>query len=170
MPRRTRRQRSEEGAALILAIVSISVLTVLGLALVSVTAMETKLAAAEGHNNKAFYSGDAGIQWAAGGMTAPGRFLTKPEFTDPGYTLFRLPDHTLTEDPADLHITVRIDEPALLGRRFFAGSSLNVQRKQYMYDYQILSRSRNSFLSTDRVIQADIEVGPLPDAPPGFKP
>lgn len=170
MARRTRRGKSERGAALILAIVAISILTVLGMALVSVTAMETKLAATEGHTNKAFYSGDAGVQWAAAGMTAPGRFLTRPEFTDPGYTLFRLPDHTPSEDPADVHITVRVDEPALLGRRYFAGSSLNVQRKQYMYDYQILSQSRNSFLSTDKVIQADVEVGPLPDAPPGFKP
>jgi hypothetical protein len=170
MARRARRQRSERGAALILAIVAISILTVLGLALVSVTAMETKLAATEGHTNKAFYSGDAGIQWAAAGMTAPGRFLTKPEFSDPGFTLFRLPDHTPSEDPANLHIIVRIDQPALLGRRFFAGSSLNVQRKQYTYDYQILSQSRNGFLSTDKVIQADIEVGPLPDSPPGFRP
>ena len=170
MARGTRRERSDRGAALILAIIAISILTLLGLALVSVTAMETKLAATEGPINKAFYSSDAGVQWAAAGLAEPGRFLTKPEFTDPGYTMFRLPDHTPSEDPADLHITVRVDEPALLGRRFFAGSSLNVQRKQYMYDYQILSQSQNSFLSTDKVIQADIEVGPLPDAPPGFKP
>jgi hypothetical protein len=170
MARRIRRGRSDRGAALILAIIAISIVTLLGLALVSVTELEAKLAATEGHINRAFYSSDAGIQWVAAGMAEPGRFLTKPELIDPGYAVFRLPDNTPSEDPADLHITVRVDRPALLGRRFFEGSSLNVQRKQYMYDYQIVSQSRNSFLSTDKVIQADIEVGPLPDAPPGFKP
>lgn len=169
MVRRTGR-RSDRGSAMALAIIAIAILTLLGLALVSVTAMETKLAGTEGHINKAFYSSDAGVQWAAAGLSEPGRFLTKAEFADPGYATFRLPDHTPLENPADLHTTVRVEGPGLLGRRFFEGSSLNVQRKQFFYDYQVLSHSENSFLATSKVIQADVEVGPLPDAPPGFRP
>jgi len=168
--RNSRRDGSERGAALLVAIVAIAILTLLGLALALVTSMEQTLAATEGHVNKAFYSADAGIQWTAARMIEAGPFLTKSEFRLQGFTEFRLPDHTPSEDPAALHITVRVDQPELLGRRFFVGGSLNVQRKQYIYDYQVLSQSRNNFLSANKAIRADVEVGPLPDVPPGFVP
>ena len=60
VPRRLPRER---GAALILAIIVIFILTVLGLALMFTTSTEFQIAGAETTVNKAFYASDSGVQY-----------------------------------------------------------------------------------------------------------
>ncbi len=130
------KQNRQRGAALILALLAITILTILGLALMFVSTTEVRLAAAEGSINKALYSADAGIQWTAGQLIGVGAFLSRPEFQNPSpalqYTEFGSPDHATGENPASPNITVRIARPLLIGRRSFPGASLNIERAQYL--------------------------------------
>lgn len=169
--RRARWRRGEAGAALILAVLAIAILTILALALLYVSGMELRLASSEGNVSKAFHAADAGVQWVAAELIQVGPFLSRPEFANPDpaqqYTEFTMADHSPQENPAAPNITVRIQKPKLLGRRPFPGGSLNSGRAEYLYDYSVLSQSRDNILNANRSIQADVEVGPLPETAPG---
>ena len=164
------RDRSQRGTAMFLSLMAIVITSLLGLVVMYVSSTERRLAAGEATVSKSFYSADSGIQWAAAEMIDVGIFFTKPEFTTPGYTEFRLPDHLLAENAAAPNIIVRVQQPGLLGRRAYVGGSLNVQRGQFFYDYELVSQSRDLVVATTKTVQADVEVGPLPQTPPGFKP
>ena len=58
------RRRAERGAALVIAILVLAILTVIGIALMLITSTESRIAANEWSVNRAFYASDAGIRWA----------------------------------------------------------------------------------------------------------
>ncbi len=155
---------------MILAIIAIAIMTLLGLALMYITTTEGRVAASSSTVSKSLYSADSGVQWTATQMIGVGSFFTKPEFTAPGFTEFRLPDHLVSENAASPNIIVRVQAPTLLGRRVHVGGSLNVERSQYTYDYQVISQSRDSAVTAMKTLQADVEIGPLASTPPGYKP
>ncbi len=155
---------------MILALIAIAIMTLLGLALMYVTSTEGRMAASGRTVSKSLYSADSGVQWTATQMIGVGSFFTKPEFTAPGFTEFRLPDHLVSENAASPNIIVRVLAPTLLGRRVHIGGSLNVERSEYTYDYQVISQSRDSAVTAMKTLQADIEIGPLASTPPGYKP
>lgn len=64
--RNSRGRRGERGAALILSIIVIFILTVFGLALVFTTTTEFQMAGAETTINKAFFAADSGIEYGIG--------------------------------------------------------------------------------------------------------
>src|ERR1700730_14003097 len=117
------RDASQRGAAMFLALMAIVITSLLGLVVMYVSTTERRLAAGEATVSKSFYSADSGIQWAAAEMVDIGIFFTKPEFTAPGYTHVRLPDHLLAENAAAPNIVVRVQQPGLLGRRAYIGGS-----------------------------------------------
>jgi hypothetical protein len=164
------RRAPEEGTAMVLALIAIVIMTLLGLALTYVSTTEGRMASSGSTVSKSLYSADSGVQWTATRMIEVGTFFTKPEFTTVGYTEFRLPDHLKSELSGSPNIIVRIQAPALLGRRVHVGGSLNIERSQFTYDYQVVSQSRDSAMSATKTLQADVEVGPLSSAPPGYKP
>ena len=53
-------RRRERGAALVIAILVLAILTVIGIALMLVTSTESRIAANEWSINRAFYASDAG--------------------------------------------------------------------------------------------------------------
>lgn len=61
--RRARSKRGERGVALVLSIVTLFVLSVLGLTLLFSTTMELKIAGAETTINRALYAADSGVQY-----------------------------------------------------------------------------------------------------------
>ena len=89
--------RRERGAALVIAIVALAILTVIGIALMFVTSTESQIAANEWAINRATYASDGGIRWASVQLTDPQQFLTRPEFRSPpdpfGTVMFQLPSH-----------------------------------------------------------------------------
>lgn len=164
------RRKTEEGSVMVLALLAVVIMTLLGLALMYVTSTEGRMAASSSTVSKSLYSADAGVQWTATQMIGVGSFFTKPDFTAPGFTEFRLPDHLVAENPATPNIVVRVQAPTLLGRRVHIGGSLNVERSQYTYDYQVVSQSRDNAVTAMKTLQADVEIGPLASTPPGYKP
>src|SRR6185295_1534443 len=89
------RRRRERGAALVIAILVLAILTVIGIALMLVTSTESRIAANEWSINRAFYASDSGIRWGTVEMSDPQGFLTRPEFlASPfGTVFFQLPSH-----------------------------------------------------------------------------
>lgn len=167
----------ERGAALVIAILVLSILTVIGIALMLVTSTESRIAANEWSVNRAFYASDAGVRWASAEMQNPQAFLTRPEFKGLpfGTVRFQLPSHRNTSaalggffagDPTESDIEVRVQSPSMLGRRPYRGGKINEgsEKAQYMYAYEVRSTGgeNDAFLQYSKALVADVEVGPLP--------
>jgi hypothetical protein len=169
----------ERGAALVLAILVLAILTVVGIALMLVTSTESRIAANEWSINRAFYASDSGIRWGTVQMTNPQAFLGRPEFQGAlpdsafGTVFFQLPSHrnklgSLFSGDASAtatEIAVRIQTPSLLGRRHAPGARINEgeERGQFLYAYEVRSASSDAaFAQYSKALVADVEVGPLP--------
>ena len=120
-----RRNRRERGAALVIAILVLAILTVIGIALMLITSTESRIAANEWSVNRAFYASDSGIRWGTVQMTNLRAFLQRPEFTASafGTVSFQLPSHrnafgsSFGGDASATDIAVRLQTPSLMGRR-----------------------------------------------------
>ena|SRR6476661_853531 len=168
-----RTSRRERGAALVIAILVLAILTVIGIALMLVTSTESRIAANEWSMNRAFYASDSGIRWGTVQMTNPEVFLKRPEFENKpfGTVFFQLPSHRSAlgslfgGDMAGGDIAVRVQAPSLLGRRLAPGGRINEgdSKAQYMYAYEVRSSSSDqAFAQYSKALVADVEVGPLP--------
>ena len=168
--------RRERGAALVVAILVLAILTVIGIALMLITSTESRIAANEWSVNRGFYSADAGIRWGGAEMTDPRTFLTRPEFTTGGpfgTQLFQMPAHRFQQTFGFLtgdDIQVRISNPGHIGRRHYRGGIMNEQsvHSQYMYAFELRSRGGqdDAFLQYSKALVADVEIGPLPSTLP----
>ena len=169
--------RGERGAALVIAILVLAILTVIGIALMLVTSTESRIAANEWSVNRAFYASDAGIRWAAVEMLDPKPFLERAEFKGNafGTVLFQMPSHRNTGgagffggtgDTTATDIQVRVQTPSMIGRRPYRGGKINEgsEKAQYMYAFEVRSTGgeNDAFLQYSKALVADIEVGPLP--------
>ena len=175
--RRTSRARAarggERGAALVLAILVLSILTVIGIALMLVTSTESRIAANEWSVNRAFYASDAGIRWGTVEMSNPQDFLRRPEFNGNafGTVFFQLPSHrhSATQlflgDTANPDIAVRLQTPSMMGRRHALGGRINEgdERAQFYYSWEVRSASSDqAFTQYAKALVAQVDVGPLP--------
>jgi len=163
--------RRERGAALVVAILVLAILTVIGIALMLITSTESRIAANEWSVNRAFYSADAGVRWGTVELNDPRNFLTRPEFTGNlfGTVLFQMSSHRFQQGTGFFgtdDIQVRVTNPGRLGRRPYRGGIINEQgsRAQYMYAYEVRSTGGqdDAFLQYSKALVADVEVGPLP--------
>jgi hypothetical protein len=157
----------------VIAILVLSIVTVIGIALALVTSTESAIAANEWSVNRAFYAADAGIRWGAVEMNNPQVFLQRPEFqASPfGTVFFRLPSHrnAFRSLPAaemtESDITVTLQTPSLIGRRPFPGGRINEgdEKAQYIYAFELRSESADqAFERYAKALVAAVEVGPLP--------
>ena len=172
------KQRSgERGAALVLTILVLAILTVIGIALMLITSTESRIAANEWAVNRGFYAADAGVRWSTVQMTNTQRFLTRHEFTPVGAApllfgtvLFGMSGNRFQQGIGFLSgqqdISVLISNPGRLGRRPYRGGVINEDgsRGQYMYAYELRSTGGTdlNFQSYSKALVADVEVGPLP--------
>jgi hypothetical protein len=173
-----RDRRNERGAALVLAILVLSILTVIGIALMLITSTESRIAANEWSINRGFYAADAGIRWGTVQLNSEQTFLARHEFEPVGApanlfgTVFfgmsgnrfqqGLAGNFLTGDD----ITVRISNPGRLGRRHAPGEVGNEEgtHSRYMYAFELRSAASSdlNFVAYQKALVADVEVGPLP--------
>jgi len=157
--RRGIRRSGERGAALVVAILVLTILTVIGIALMLIKSTESRIAANEWSVNRAFYSADAGLRWASAAMESPSDFMRRPEFCSRpapcpspdlafGNVIFPLPSfrHGATgffsgDTGVGSDITVQVQSPSLLGRRLYRGGRVNEgeERGQYTYGFEVRS-------------------------------
>lgn len=168
-----RRGRHPAGAAvLLIVLLSVSVLTVVGLALKFSTDAERIGASQEWAASRAFYAAEAGVRWAIAQLTrSPAEFLDRPEFRDPpdpfGAVRFPFPAHRhgpaghFRGDPGDDGIEVFVENPSPLGRRPDPSAAPGTA---YFYEFEVRVRAREATPVPRFAIQvaADVEVGPLP--------
>jgi len=175
--------RGERGAALVLAILVLAILTVVGIALMLVTSTEARIAANEWSVNRAFYAADAGIRWASTSLIDPKPLLTRPEYTAPsggypnspfGNVIFQMPSHRntiagfFTGEALDAagqgtDVQVRVQNPSLLGRSFAPGGRMNEEGpgSQYMYAFEVRTSAGDNLQQYAKGLQSDMVVGPL---------
>src|SRR5256884_1452892 len=165
-------RRASTGAVLLLVLLSLAVLTVVGIALAFSTESERASAASEWAIERALYAADAGIRWTGAQLSAdPGGFLGRPEFADPpdpfGSVLFPLPGHfhgpggLFSGDPSEDSIRVTVENPGFLGRRVDP-AALDGDRFFYAFEVRVAASEAANAARFRREIVADLEVGPLP--------
>jgi hypothetical protein len=178
-----RDRNKERGAALVVAILVLAILTVIGIALMLITSTETRIAANEWSINRGFYASDAGVRWGTAEMnTNLVTFLTRPEFgtktapTYAGNVLFNMDSHRWrTTDLRQMiatgfvgtsDIEVRVSTPGRLYRRICFGCQGNSpgEKAQYMWGFELRSTGSQDdrFLQYSKALVADVEAGPLP--------
>jgi hypothetical protein len=164
-------RRSARGTVLLLVLLTVALLTVIGIALRFSTGLERASAANEWSTSRAFYAADAGVRWAAAELAAdPAAFLKRPEFTDPPQPFatvsFPLPSHdhgpagAFSGDPAGDGIRVFVEAPGYVGRRIWPGSGETVL---FLYAFELQARAAEASGARFAArVAADVEVGPLP--------
>src|SRR5262249_61563425 len=155
----------------------LALLPVVVIAMMLTPLTESGFGAKEGSVNRAFCVWDAGVRWATNEMLVPEPFLRRTEFTTGasggafGTVFFGLPSHIhgatgFFKGGTDNDITVTIQKPGALGRRYYRGGRINVGdlKAQYMYAYEIRSTggTTDPVLAYSKALVADVEVGPLP--------
>jgi hypothetical protein len=169
-------KKGERGAALVVAILVLAILTVIGIALMLITSTETRIAANEWSVNRAFYSSDAGVRWGTAQMNSDlGTFLQRPEFgtkAAPNFTgsvLFKMPSHRFVTGSGFFgtdDIEVRVMTPGRISRRRCFGCYGNApgDKAQFMYGFEVRSNGsqNDAFLQYSKALVADVEAGPLP--------
>ena len=172
--RRGRAGGRERGAALVIAILVLAILTVIGIALMLITSTESRIAANEWSVNRAFYAADAGIRWASvEAGNNPIAYFARPELTAGpfGSVLFQMPSHRnsgagfFAGDPTGTDIQVRVQTPSLVGRHNC--QSCPVQEgptKLLMYEFEVRTTGgeNDAFLQYSKGLVADVSVGPFP--------
>ena len=164
----------ERGAALVIAILVLAILTVIGIALMLITSTESRIAANEWSINRAFYASDAGIRWATVQMHDPVPYMARPEFSgNPfGTVLFQLPSHRhgalgfFRGDVAETDIQVRVMRPSKVGRRPAPGyDDKEGKNKRVIYSFEVRSQGgqNDAILQYSRALVANVELGPLPE-------
>lgn len=175
MTMRSNRQK-ERGAALVVAILVLAILTVIGIALMLITSTETRIAANEWSVNRGFYASDAGVRWGTAQMNSDiATFLGRTEFGTkavPNFTgnvLFKMPSHrfqTVLGFVGNDDIEVRVTTPGRLSRRLCFGCKGNApgEQAQFMYGFELRSTGSQDdrFLQYSKALVADVEAGPLP--------
>jgi len=175
-----RNREKERGAALVIAILVLAILTVIGIALMLITSTETRIAANEWSINRGFYSSDAGVRWASSRMSVDILgFLSRPEFGGSketpifdGTVLFNMPSHRFVTGAGFVgtdDIQVRVSTPGRLSRRHAVGFLGNNSNSTAMYMWRFELRATGSqndaFLQYSKALVADIEAGPAPVMP-----
>jgi len=178
MRRTPQSRKSERGAALVVAILVLAILTVIGIALMLITSTESRIAANEWSVNRAFYASDAGIRWATVQMHDPVPFMARPEFTGSpfGTVLFQLPSHRhgavgvvgsfFGGDPTETDIQVRVMHPSKVGRRPAPGyDDKEGKNKRVIYSFEVRSQGgqNDAILQYSKALVANVELGPLPE-------
>ena len=173
------KKNGERGAALVIAILVLAILTVIGIALMLITSTETRIAANEWSVNRAFYSSDAGVRWASAQLsTSFTGFLTRPEFGTTaapiftGNVLFKMPSHRFVTGTGFFgtdDIEVRVGTPGRLSRRCAVGFPCNAGQDGAMYMWTLETRAtgaqNDAFLQYSKALVADVEFGPSPKLP-----
>ena len=154
---RLRHSAGERGAALFLAILTLFILTIMGIALMFTTSIENTLAGTETKISKIFYAADSGVEYA-------GAMLS----TQAGYAGGQMPvgvsSHYATISSPDMQVT--ISPPVIVGYTQVPGDPLQSGGQVYgssqFYEVVYGFTSSASSTATQAAKAIDAEVGVYP--------
>lgn len=165
------RNDSERGAALLLSIVLLFVLTVLGVALLVTTTTEVQIAGAETTINRTFYATDSGVEFATLQLKRA-RYSGAASYTLPDGTVrtnfwtFKAPGHS-TADPTDTNpanaLAVGVSPLRLVDFSLSLGSQFNIgSTPLYELGFHFDSYANDAKRNSHKQIAVEISAGPLP--------
>jgi Tfp pilus assembly protein PilX len=159
---RPSRRRGERGVALVIAILTLFILTLLGIGLLFTTTTEMQIAGAEGVVNKTFYAADSGTQY---GIQQGKLGLTVgPTVTGctTNYWCFNVAEQNTGTTGRNLAVTVSPFQ--LVNFQLSPGTQLNVGATPlYNVTYNFTSfASEGTPLNSQKTINVDVQVGPVP--------
>ena len=154
---RLRQPDRERGAALFLAILTLFILTIMGIALMFTTSIENTLAGTETKVSKIFYAADSGVEYA-------GAMLS----TQPAYTGGPMPVGVSSHYPGlsspDMQVT--LSPPIIVGYSTGVGESLASSGQVYGPNnfveivYAVTSSAASTAIQATKVIDAEVGVYP----------
>jgi len=155
------RKPGQRGAALMLAIVLLFILTVMGLALLLSTTTGLQIAGAETTVNKTFFAADSGVQYAvaqgkSGKYSGPGCGASYPS-----YWCISIPANTASTSSTTISV---LDSPyRLVDFQVDPGNQLNVgSTPLYDLGFHFDSYSRDDLTKSQKHIAVDLTLGPVP--------
>ncbi len=161
-----RKRAGERGAALLLAIIAIFILTIFGLALVFTTTTELQIAGVETTTNRLFYAADSGVQYAIAqsrSLQTTGSCKVKvgsDTFTN--YFCFAVPEN-MVNSTTTKPVTVQVSP--------FNQTSLQALTPQkgrpqfYNVGYHFTSTANDSSLNSTKSLAVEFVIGPVPQPP-----
>lgn len=154
---RLRKPDRERGAALFLAILTLFILTIMGISLMFTTSIENTLAGTETKLSKIFYAADSGIEYAASELR-----------TDVNYVGGLMPVGVSSNYPgvgsADIQVTVA--RPINIGSRMHPGDEFVAQGVAYGTPqitenfYAFSSTANATSIQASKSLSADIGIYP----------
>ena len=161
-----RRTRSERGVALVIAILTLFILTVFGIALLFTTSTELQVSSAETTVNKSFYAADSGVQYGIyqGKLGATAGPCTVSSV--PNYWCFTVPERNTGATQRTL--TVDVTPFRLVDYQVVAGNQLNVGTTPIYnlgFHFDSLAQSflpSSTTVASQKTISVDFVVGPMP--------
>jgi hypothetical protein len=158
MTRRLRARRPRRGAALLIAILVLLVMTIAGVALMFNSSTENALSGNETRMSKAFYAADSGIQYAAAKMATDINFFAGGVRTLPGGMSSNTPGSS-THD-----IDVSITPPLTLGYLKRPGDPIPSEGSKdpdiFEVIYRVESTASSREIQASKVITAQVSIYP----------
>src|SRR6059036_2844639 len=111
---RLRQHDRERGAALFLAILTLFILTIMGIALMFTTSIENTLAGTETKISKIFYAADSGVEYAGAMLSSQANYAggAMPVGVSSHYASLSGPDMTVTiSPPAIIGYSLNVGDP-----------------------------------------------------------
>jgi hypothetical protein len=155
---RLRQPARERGAALFLAILTLFILTIMGIALMFATSIENTLAGTETKVSKIFYAAESGVEYGSAMLS-----------TQTGYSGGLMPvgvsSHYASLTSPDMQVT--ISSPAIVGFAQLPGDSLQSGGQIYgsgqaFYEITYALTSSASSTATQATKAIDAEIGIYP--------
>ncbi len=160
-----RRKQSERGAALVLALLCLLILSAIGITLALLTGTEGGISANDTYSSKAFYGADSGIEYTAAQLKSSIAFGSTPSSSAQNLSIPINSANlgTLVGGVADKNMQVTISAPSLVGQTSLAGYTFG---QWFENDYGIASTAvipnpSNTQDQASKSIYAQIAVQPV---------
>jgi hypothetical protein len=154
---RLRQPDSERGAALFLAILTLFILTIMGIALMFTTSIENTLAGTETKVSKIFYAADSGIEYAGAMLSSQVNYSggPMPVGVSSHYPTLSPPDMTVTiSQPVIIGYTLNVGDP------FSSGGHVYDPNAFYEVVYGVTSSASSTAIQAAKAIDAEVGVYP----------
>ncbi len=155
--RQPRQRDRERGAVLFLAILTLCILTIAGIALMFTSSIEQFLAGTDTKVSKIFYAADSGIEYA-------GAMLSTQVAYAGGAMPVGLSSHYPTLSSPDMQVT--LSQPVIVGYSLPAGNALSSGGHTYgsgaFYEivYAVTSSATSTATQANKVLDAEVGVYP----------
>ena len=154
---RLRQHDRERGAALFLAILTLFILTIMGIALMFTTSIENALAGTETKISKIFYAADSGVEYAGAMLASQVNYSggAMPVGVSSHYASLSGPDMTVTiSQPAVIAYSLNVGDPLSSGGHVYDPNVF------YEVVYGVTSSASSTATQAAKAIDAEVGVYP----------